>query len=73
MDKIWRGVQNYYIGKLPKIVYTITISDFANEALGLDDSDDSNAEDNWRNDYPDETESFDRYGYDDDGEELGKV
>ena len=45
-------------------------TDFLNEDVGLDDSEDSNAEDNWMNDYPDEKEFIDEYDYDDEGDEL---
>ena len=41
----------------------------------FDDSDDSNAEDNWRNEYPDELDEFDDddiYGFKDEDDALGK-
>ena len=45
-----------------------------NSDFGHDDSDDSNAEDNWRNDYPDEFDGedneYDGYGFDNQNEET---
>ena len=42
--------------------------------MNFDDSDDSNAEDNWRNEYPDELDEFDddQYGFEEEDGTMGQ-